>query len=439
MSDSLDTTSDPLTGDHVDAQQVVLPDTPVNAEVWARTPYNPEDYGPVSEWATDFDHSDPAYNPMAPEIWKSLIEGGCPVARTDRYGGMVVPLTHDLVSEVAYDTDRFSSRSIVVSHSRPGDLGPPAPIGVAPPISSDPPFHQMVRRLLLPAFAPKRIEALRGEVVSLCEHLADGLDTSGSIDAALDYAQHIPVAVIGKMLGFPESDADLFRSFVHTTLEMADQPPAERFAAFAQLFEYIERQIDDHVANPRDDLTNYLLNVEIDGNPLPHQQAGSMIVLLLVAGIDTTWSAIGSSLMHLAQHRDDRERYGREPQIRALAVEEFLRFYAPVTMARLATQDTELGGCPVTRDDWLLLPFPAANHDPEHFERAEEFIIDREVNRHAAFGLGIHRCLGSNLARLELSVALDVWVDRFPEFELAGPVTWSKGQVRGPRSIPVRV
>jgi hypothetical protein len=122
-------------------------------------------------------------------------------------------------------------------------------------------------------------------------------------------------------------------------------------------------------------------------------------------------------------------------------VEEFLRAYAPVTMARLVSQDFEFQGCPMKEGDWLLLPFPSANRDPEAFPDAAEVIIDRAENRHAAFGLGIHRCLGSNLARMELRVALEEWLGRYPTFELVDPslVTWSAGQVRGPRTLPVRV
>ena len=123
------------------------------------------------------------------------------------------------------------------------------------------------------------------------------------------------------------------------------------------------------------------------------------------------------------------------------AVEELLRAYAPVTMARIVAEDTELGGRRMAAGDWVLLPFPAANRDPEVFEDADRVVLDRAVNRHAAFGLGIHRCLGSNLARMELTVALEEWMARFPDFELADPdaVTWSAGQVRGPRRLPIRL
>jgi cytochrome P450 len=163
------------------------------------------------------------------------------------------------------------------------------------------------------------------------------------------------------------------------------------------------------------------------------------MVLTLVAGIDTTWSAIGSSIWHLAHHRDDLARLVNEPDLMPVAVEEFLRFYAPVTMARLVTEDLNFHGCPMKKDDWVLLGFPAANRDPEAFENADTFVIDRAVNRHAAFGLGIHRCVGSNLARMELRVALEEFVARYPRFELSGAVTWAPGQVRGPRQIPLRI
>jgi cytochrome P450 len=121
------------------------------------------------------------------------------------------------------------------------------------------------------------------------------------------------------------------------------------------------------------------------------------------------------------------------------AVEEFLRAYAPVTMARLVKEDYDFHGCAMQADEWVLVPFPAANRDADTFDAADTFVIDRQENRHAAFGLGVHRCLGSNLARLELRVAIEEFIARFPSFESAGEVTWSLGQVRGPRTVPVRI
>lgn len=397
-------------------------------------------YGPVTDWATDFDHADPEYNRRAHEIWDDL-RGRCPVAHSERYGGTWLPLTHELVTEIAYDTDHFTSNGVVVNTLRP-DV--PPPVGPAPPITSDPPFHQHARRLLLPPFAPKQIDPWTEEVRVLCRQRLDDMGpiTPGEtiVDAAVQYAQHIPVNVIARMLGFPLADDDLFRQFVHEVLEGVNEDPIERDAKGKQLDAYIDAQIEDHRAHPRDDLTSYLLNAELFGEPLSHEHVRGSIILLLLAGIDTTWSAIGSSIWHLATHPADLQRLVDEPELMPTAVEELLRAYAPVTMARIVAEDYDFHGCPMKAGDWVLLPFPAANRDPAAFADAGEVHLDRVVNRHAAFGLGIHRCLGSNLARLELRVALEEFIGRFPRFELSGDeVAWSVGQIRGPRRLPVRV
>jgi hypothetical protein len=397
-------------------------------------------YGPVSDWATDLDHADPGYNPNAPRIWADLRAAGCPVAHSDRYGGMWAPVTHDLVKEVAYDTEHFTSQGVIVSPGRPLIA---APVGPAPPITSDPPFHQVARRLLLPPFSPKVIAEWEPEVRRLCRDLLDRMGEvvvgETVVDAAVQYAQHIPVNVIARMLGFPTADEERFRGFVHDALESVNIPLDQRIAKMEALGQYIQAQVDDHVANPRDDLTSYLLQVEIDGQRLSPEHVRGSIVLLLIAGIDTTWSAIGSSLMHLSTHPDDLDRIVKDPDVMLFAVEEFLRMYAPVTMARLVREDHDFHGCPMKANDWVLLPFPAANLDPSFVDEPDTFVVDRAENRHAAFGLGIHRCLGSNLARLELRIAIQEFVGRFPAFSAAGDVGWSVGQIRGPRRLPVRI
>ncbi len=243
------------------------------------------------------------------------------------------------------------------------------------------------------------------------------------------------------MLGFPEEDIEHFFEMVHIIMEGIDHPEEERIIEFEPVEAYFVAQMEDHLDNPRDDLTSYLLNVELDGQNLALEHVFGTMVLILVAGIDTTWSAIGSAIWHLAQNPDDLARLVNEPDLMPVAIEEFLRFYAPVTMARLVKHDMEYQGCPMKEDDWILLGFPAANRDPVAFKDADKFIIDRAENRHVAFGLGIHRCAGSNLARLEMRVALEEFIKRYPRFELAEPdaVTWAPGQIRGPRNLPIRI
>jgi cytochrome P450 len=395
---------------------------------------------PVRDWATDFDHTDPGWVADPYPIWADLRQR-CPVAHSDRYGGTWLPVTHELVSEVAYDTEHFTSRSIVVSERRPGPDDLPAPIGLSPPITSDPPYHGIVRKMLLPAFTPGPIAALEPFTRQLCRDLLAATEGRSALDAATDYAQHIPVRVIVRFLGFPQEDADIFRRFIRQVLEDVDQPADERRETLKELDAYMDAQIAEHIADPRDDLTSFLLGAEVGGEKLSIGHVRGTMILLMIAGIDTTWSAIGASLWHLAQHPADRRRLAGDPALMDTAVEEFLRAYAPVTMARLVARDFDFHGHQLREGDWLLLPFPAANRDPGVFENPDVVQLDRASNRHAAFGLGRHRCLGSNLARMELRVALEEWLARYPDFELADPaaVTWSGGQVRGPRTLPVRI
>ncbi|MHB2028450.1 MAG: cytochrome P450 [Acidimicrobiales bacterium] len=395
---------------------------------------------PVFDFAADWDHTDPAWVNDPYPIWEDLRQR-CPVAHTDRYGGAWFPATHAGVSAVAKDVENFTSRSVVIANGRPTEEDLPAPIGLAPPITSDPPFHQIARKLILPAFSPGVVNALEPQIRALCVRLLDNVAGQSVVNGSLDYARNIPPSVIRQMLGFPEDDTEKFIEMVHVILEAVDLPLEERAERFLPIQEYFEAQVLDHEEHPRDDLTNFLLNAEVEGERLAIEHVFGTMVLILVAGIDTTWGAIGASLWHLAQNPRDLERLVNEPELMPLAIEEFLRFYAPVTMARLVKHDMEYLGCPMKEDDWVLLGFPAANRDPVAFKDADQFIIDRAENRHVAFGLGIHRCVGSNLARLELRIAIEEFIKRYPRFELANAseVTWAQGQVRGPRNLPLRV
>lgn len=390
----------------------------------------------LSDSERDVDLFGHEYVQDAPEVWKRL-RSECPVAHTSRDGGGWLPTTYSDISSIAYDTERFSSRDVGVVATPDGTS-----LLVAPPITSDPPFHTDARRILLPYFSPKAVEDMREVTRSIAIELLDAIDPSDTVDAAEEYARYLPVRVIGSMIGLPEEDCEMFTRWAVDILQSHADEWDRRTQATKEILEYFAATIADRRGAPRDDLISKLQAETLpNGDPLTDKHVLGTCFLLLVAGIDTTWSSIASNLLHLATYDDDRHRLVAEPELIPTAVEEFLRAYSPVTMARVADEDAEISGCPVAAGEKVFLPFGASNRDPEMFEDPDEVVIDRQENRHFAFGIGIHRCLGSNLARMELVVAMEEWLKRFPEFSIAegADVQWGGTQVRGPRSVPIRV
>lgn len=390
---------------------------------------------PVSNWATDYDVFDHDYVADPFPIWADLREQ-CPIAHTDRWGGSWLPTRYADVSAMAHDIEHFSSRHVGVVPP-PAEITGPALLTL-PPIATDPPVHTWTRRLLLPWFSHRRVASYEPMTRALCRSLIDGFIASGRADAAADYAQQIPVRVIAHVLGVPADMADEFTGWVRDVLEFA-YDERRRSAGREALVGFFIEQLQRRRTEPGDDLISELLKAEVDGAPVDDAHILGIAALTLIAGVDTTWSAIGSSLWHLATHPADRRRLAAEPELLPTAIEELLRAYSPVTMARIVASDVEVAGCPMKAGDRVLMNFPAANRDPEVFDEPDAVRLDREQNRHLAFGVGIHRCAGSNLARMELAVALEEWLARVPEFTLAegAEVTWAGGQVRGPRSVPV--
>ena len=395
---------------------------------------------PVRDWATDYDIFDEAYITDPYGIWAELRER-CPIAHTERWGGSWLPTRYEDVTEMARDIDHFPSGNgiSVVPPPQGGNGGPGLLAYGLPPISADPPLHTWTRRLVLPTMSPARVAEYEVYTRALCTRLLDEIVPRGEADAAAEYAQQIPVRVIGHILGVPEDMSDTFVEWVRDVLEFANDGE-RRLRGITGILHYLEGALDEREANPTHDFISELLFAENDGERIDRAVVMGMCALLLVAGIDTTWSSIGSSLWHLATHPEDRRRLTAEPELWPTAIEELLRAYSPVTMARRLGEDVNFKGCPMKAGDRILMNFPGANRDPDAFPDADKVILDREHNRHVAFGAGIHRCAGSNLARMELRVSLQMWLERIPEFEVTDPalVTWAGGQVRGPRSIPVQ-
>ena len=288
---------------------------------------------------------------------------------------------------------------------------------------------------------PRRSKRTRRYTQDLADRLIDGFIERGTVDGAGEYAQQIPPRVIAHLLGIDESRVEEFTYWVRCVLELGLTKPELRTEYRDVIRGFFKEVVTDKLENPDDGFVSDLLQgTDADGNRVDPLVVVGMLNLQLIAGIDTTWSSIGASLWHFGTHRADRERMAAEPDLWPSAIEELLRFYSPVTMGRRAEEDVEIGDVTITQGSKVLLNFPGANRDPEMFERPDEVVLDRPHNRHIAFGAGIHRCAGSNLARLEMDIALRTWFERIPDFEVSDPdqVTWAGGQVRGPRYVPIR-
>lgn len=390
---------------------------------------------PVSDFADDWDFNDPAWVNDPFPIWNDL-RGRCPMGHTERFNeGVWLPLRFDDVVAIANDTETFSNVHHGIRRGGTVDRG------YFPPINSDPPEHLEIRRTLLPFFAPRRIEQWRQHILADCEARVAVIVERGHGDAAIEYSQHIPVGAIAAIMGIDPADGDQFRAWIHDILAVGPNDATAMQTAIVEVRDYMAKAMAVRRRTPGDDLISHLVTTEMGGEPLPDHLIERMLVLQLVAGIDTTWSSIGAALWHLATHDDDRRRLVAEPALLPTALEEFLRAYAPVNVARRVAGDAVMGGVEMQEGDHVMMTFPIACRDPERFERADEVIIDRTENRHIAFGAGIHRCIGSNLARLEMELALTTWLRHIPEFSIASgaEVSWSTGQIRGPRSVPIVV
>lgn len=287
------------------------------------------DGDPVKNWLTDWDWLDDGWGENAISIWNEVREQ-CPVASTERYGRAFMPVTMEAVRTIAQDTENFSS--IWVNVSRPD-----APRAPAPPITSDPPEHHGHRRLILPAFNPKAIAAIEPELRAFCRRLIADIGESPTADAAEQYSQHIPVHGICIITGLPEADADLFRDWIYKNFQLGPKDNTVRLQVLTEMTQYIDALLKDRLKNPQDDLLTVVANAEIDGQEVDWGIKVGYIRLQIIAGIDTTWSAIGSGLWHFAQHDDQVQRLIAVPNEHELwseATEEVLRYYAPVTMAR---------------------------------------------------------------------------------------------------------
>lgn len=307
------------------------------------------------------------------------------------------------------------------------------------PLMIDPPDHAVWRRLLGPLFSPGAVAKMEAKIRARFDEILDEIAPRGRCDFVADVALRFPNTIFLDLMGMPVADADRFQRWEEKILHEGSQGSEEALAASGEVMQYFSELIDDRYQNPKDDLITEATTWTIDGEPVARQDLLSFCLLMFQAGLDTVASQLAYSFLHLATHPADRERIVVDPAIIPAANEELLRYYSIVATGRKATQDAELDGCPVKAGDMVLVALTAANRDPKEFDRADEVILDRGENRHMAFGLGPHRCLGSHLARLELTVAMEAWHQRIPNYRVdpTQPVTEHAAGLIGLNTLPL--
>lgn len=312
-------------------------------------------------------------------------------------------------------------------------------------LNRDPPDHTRLRALVQQAFSPRLVEGMRGRIQTLANELLDRAQRQGRMDLIADYALPIPTTVIAEMLGVPVADRHKFHRWSSAMLAagatrfglLRAMPSALRF------MRYIRQLIKIRRLNLRDDLISALITAKEAGERLNDDELLSMILLLIVAGHETTVNLIASGMLALLQHPDQLERLQNDPALIKTAVEELLRFTAPVETAteRFATQELELAGVKIAQGDLVIAAIASANRDKNQFVNPDKLDITREPNRHLAFGQGIHFCLGASLARLEGQTAINTLLARTRDLRLAvdpSRLRWRSGLVlRGLKAVPV--
>jgi cytochrome P450 len=375
--------------------------------------------------ARTFDYWSPAF---APDPYPRLrrLRADCPVARSDELEGFYILSRHEDVNAALRDHATFTS-TVMTAPAIPVEARPSVP-----PLDQDPPSHTRYRQLLSPFFTPARAASLESVARDTAQKLAAAC--TGTIEAYMAYCFPMPTVVLSQILGVDATDYRRFEDWIASTVDGQGVDPGAAIDASAEIHEYLAALLARRQQEPRDDLLTFLLTAEVDGGPLIDAERLGIAQLLLIAGIDKTANVLALALLYLSENAEARKRLAGDCLPMTTAVEEFLRMYAPVSLVRGARTDTEVAGCPIPGGVPVFLSIPSANRHERRFSDAEDVVLDREHNAHIAFGAGVHRCLGTHVARMELRVGLEEFLAVVPDFHLVDPeaVSWNPGPIRGP-------
>ena len=381
------------------------------------------------------------------EIWKRLRRED-PVHRVENKVGVPywAVTKHADVVEISKRPDRFlNGPRLVISHEN--DEPPP---DVFPPtlIQMDPPKHGVYRQLVSKRFTPRFLEKYHGEIEQIGREIVDTLGDEGECDFVREVSAPLPIAVIAWMLGLPKSDWRLLFDWTNRVIGAGDPeyqkpgktPNETAREAMTEVFFYFSKLVEEKRKKPADDLVTLFTRAEVDGKPLPPMDILAWCMIIVIAGNETTRNGTSGGMLAFVENQGELRRLQNDPKLLPHAIEEVVRWTSPIIhFARTATEDYELRGKRIRKGDTVALFYPSANRDEEVFDEPYTFRIDRDPNRHIGFGIGEHFCLGSHLARLELSVAYKHLLPRVEAISLTGPVErLHSSLVGGIKHLPIR-
>ncbi|MGB0618414.1 MAG: cytochrome P450 [Myxococcota bacterium] len=322
---------------------------------------------------------------------------------------------HEDVLAAIKDPESFSSADGVV----PSGFKPEQPTLIA----LDPPDHTQMRKAVMRAFTPRRMDAMAERVRGFAEDLFGALEKNATEDTTVDafegFTDPLPIYVMAELLGVDAAERPMFKRCGDAIVYSSGADPETLFAAQRELTDYLQTVFEARKREPRDDLISLLLTSSEEGRALADDELLGLCFLLLVAGTETTTSALGNAMLLLERHRDARRRLIEDPALIPSAAEEILRFDSPVQgLSRVTTRDVPIHGHLIPKGARVHLLYAAANRDPRIFDEPDRFDVARTPNNHLAFGFGIHFCLGASLARLELRVGIETLLSRAPDYAL---------------------
>lgn len=363
----------------------------------------------------DFDHCSTELPGRTQETLSGLRQQ-CPVARTDAHGGFWMALGYDEIVQAARDDATFSSQNNL-DDLRPGVAIPPMPdrAGI---LETDPPRAHKLRKAFLPWFSPGAAQARAAQIQQITDYCIDQVIEKGQCDFTDDIAVPVPALLTMQFLGFPASDSLYMADLMHRHGYVAPGTPerTELMLEMDQLRERIWREAEQRRANPGKDFLSLLANLEIDGELMPLQEVTDNAWLVISGGVDTTTALLSHTFVHLTEHPEYRPRLLSEPRLVSSAFDEYLRYFNPVQgLGRTVTKDCELGGQQLGANDRIWLLWASGNFDPRQFDAPDEFRADRSPNRHLGFGIGIHRCIGANIAQVSWTTVVRSVLTRMPD------------------------